>query len=195
MPIRTHRGRAAVYRRLWGWPLRSPKHLLGALVVVAGVAMVVGFLLPTPPPSRTLATGGEQTSVSLPPQHSAVVEEPPSPPTITVPNTPPEQVAPDPAGVDVVEKWGNAWVNHQPGVDKQKWLDGLKPYTTDEFFAEMSTVDPANAGNAVTGVPMAVGPATEWSMQVKLPTDIGTLLVTLNKTPAGWRVAQYDKEG
>ncbi|GAA2349044.1 hypothetical protein GCM10009854_28270 [Saccharopolyspora halophila] len=195
MPIRTHRGRAAVYRRLWGWPLRSPKHLLGALVVAAGAATVVGLLLPEPPPTSTVADGGTQTSITLPPQRSAVVEDPPSPPTISVPDTPPKEVAPDPAGVEIAEKWGDAWVNHPPGTDKQQWLSGLKPYTTDEFYTVMSTVDPANAGNAVTGVPMAVGPASPGVMQVKLPTDVGTLRVTLNKTEAGWRVAEYNKEG
>lgn len=46
MPIRTHRGRAAVYRRLWGWPLRSPKHLVGAVVLIGVVVTAVGFLLP-----------------------------------------------------------------------------------------------------------------------------------------------------
>ncbi|MFC7341960.1 hypothetical protein [Saccharopolyspora griseoalba] len=193
MPIRTHRGRAAVYRRLWGWPLRSPKHLLGALVVVAGMATVVGFLLPEPPPTQNVADGGTQTSVTLPPQRSAVVEDPPSPPTISVPDTPPEQVAPDPAGLRVAEKWGDAWVNHPPGTDKQQWLAGLEPYTTEEFFTVMSTVDPANAGNAITGAAMVSGPATKGSMQVKLPTDIGTLVVTLNRTEAGWRVAEYGK--
>jgi hypothetical protein len=194
MPIRTHRGRAAVYRRLWGWPLRSPKHLLGALVVVAGAATVVGLLLPEPPPAQNVADGGTQTSVTLPPQRSAVIEDPPSPPTISVPNTPPEQVAPDPAGLRIAEKWGDAWVNHPPGTDKQQWLAGLKPYTTAEFFTVMSTVDPANAGNAITGVAMVSGPATKGAMQVKLPTDIGTLLVTLNRTEDGWRVAEYGKE-
>ncbi|GAA0533307.1 hypothetical protein GCM10011581_18240 [Saccharopolyspora subtropica] len=190
MPIRTHRGRAAVYRRLWGWPLRSPKHLVAAVVVLAAVATMIGFLLPEPPPSQHVAAG--RTTAA---EHSAVV--PPtrtkSPPTISVPQTPPPQVPPDPAGLAVVEAWGRAWVDHPVGADRQQWLDKLRPYTTEEFLTEMATVDPANAGNVITGSASALS-ATEGSMVVRLPTDIGTLRVIVNRTPAGWRVAQYDKE-
>ena len=42
MPIRTNRGRVAVYRKLWGWPMRSPQHLIAtALVVLAVVLSIV----------------------------------------------------------------------------------------------------------------------------------------------------------
>lgn len=194
MPIRTHRGRAAVYRRFWGWPLRSPKHLAAALVVVGAVATVVGLLLPEPPPSRNEAAGGRTTEYTLPPQRSAVVPTTKRPPTISVPQAGPTPTAPDPAGVAIVEEWGEAWVNHPVGADRQQWLNGLRPLTTDEFLTELSTVDPVNAGNVITGAPSAVT-STEGSMVVRLPSDIGVLNVTVNRTPAGWRVAQYDKEG
>ncbi|MGW1678932.1 hypothetical protein [Saccharopolyspora sp. NPDC002376] len=192
MPIRTHRGRAAVYRRLWGWPLRSPKHLAAAVITVAAVAMVIGFLLPKPPPSQYVA----ETSTSRPPAHSAVVPPSPTkaPPTISVPAAPPAQVSPDPAGLAVVEEWGRAWVDHPVGVDRQAWLDKLRPFTTDEFITEMESVDPANAANVITGAPTSIS-ATEGVMVVRLPTDIGVLQITVNRTAAGWRVAQYDEEG
>ncbi|MEU5853151.1 hypothetical protein [Saccharopolyspora shandongensis] len=192
MPIRTHRGRAAVYRRLWGWPLRSPKHLVAAVVALAAVATVVGYLLPEPAPSSNMAA-----SRTRPPAHSAVVPpptRPKAPPTISVPQAAPTPVAPDPAGLAVVEQWGKAWVDHPVGADRQQWLAKLRPYTTDEFLTEMSSVDPSNAGNVITGAAGAVS-STAGSMVVRLPTDIGALAVTVNKTPAGWRVAQYDKEG
>ncbi|TDD48426.1 hypothetical protein [Saccharopolyspora elongata] len=192
MPIRTHRGRAAVYRRLWGWPLRSPKHLVGAVIVLAVVATGIGYLLPEPPPSSNMAA-----SRTTAPQHSAVVPPPTrtkAPPTISVPQAAPVPVAPDPAGLAIVAQWGKAWVDHPVGADRQQWLAKLRPYTTDEFLTEMSSVDPSNAGNVITGAASAVS-STSGSMVVRLPTDIGALAVTVNKTPAGWRVAQYDKEG
>lgn len=194
MPIRTHRGRAAVYRRFWGWPLRSPKHLAAALVVVGAVATVIGLVLPEPPPSRNVAAGGRTTEREQTSHHSAVVPTTKRPPTISVPQAGPTPTAPDPAGVAIVEKWGEAWVNHPVGADRQQWVNGLRPLTTDEFLTELSTVDPVNAGNVITGAPAAVT-STAGSMVVRLPTDIGVLNVTVNKTPAGWRVAQYDKEG
>lgn len=45
MPLRTGRGRAAVLRRIWGWPLRSPGHLAIAAVVLAAATMVVSAVI------------------------------------------------------------------------------------------------------------------------------------------------------
>lgn len=41
MPVRTNRGRAAVYRKLWAWPLRSLRRLMmtGAVLIVLGLAI------------------------------------------------------------------------------------------------------------------------------------------------------------
>ena len=44
MPIRTNRGRAAVYRRLWGWPLRSPRHLVVALIQMVLILVAIYFM-------------------------------------------------------------------------------------------------------------------------------------------------------
>ena len=46
MPIRTNRGRAAVYRRLWSWPLRSPNHLIATIVGFAVVIIVFTSVIP-----------------------------------------------------------------------------------------------------------------------------------------------------
>ncbi|WP_433871944.1 hypothetical protein [Saccharopolyspora sp. CA-218241] len=198
MPIRTHRGRAAVYRRLWGWPLRSPKHLAGAVVVLAVLVLAIGFLLPDPPPSPD-PTAGQRTASQQAAQQrnqaaAEAAERTGSPPSISVPTEPPPPAAPDPAAVALVESWGAAWVNHPPGSTKQQWLDGLRPFTTPEFLAVMESVDPANAGNAVTG-PATAGTTTATSMRVHLPTDVGELSVRVVRTPDGWRVTEYDKEG
>ncbi|GAA4858987.1 hypothetical protein [Saccharopolyspora rosea] len=192
MPIRTHRGRAAVYRRLWGWPLRSPKHLAGAVVVLAVLATAIGFLLPDPPPNKQLAATRGHTTTRYPAEARPSPAK--SPPTISVPDTTPPPVPPDPAGLAEVTAWAQRWVTPPPGTSKQQWLNGLRPFVTDEFFAEMATVDPANSAGAVTGPPTPLR-STATSMDVRLPTDLGQLIVRVNRTPAGWRVAMYDKEG
>src|SRR5689334_18788949 len=46
MPIRTNRGRAAVYRRIWGFPLRTPRHLAGTVIVVAALIIAIGVVVP-----------------------------------------------------------------------------------------------------------------------------------------------------
>lgn len=191
MPIRTHRGRAAVYRRLWGWPLRSPKHLVLALVVVVGAATAVGLLLPDPPPQERTRTYTAQPGADVraepPPQRK-------SPPTLSVPQNAPPPARPSPEGLATVNAWAERFTSFEPGGDKQRWLDGLRPHTTDEFITQMASVEPANAPSAVTGRPEP-GVATSTSMVVRVPTDLGPLRVTANRTPDGWRVATYDREG
>lgn len=191
MPIRTHRGRAAVYRRLWGWPLRSPKHLVVALVVLAVAATGVGVLLPNPPPARARVDGKFRPETDSVPSVATSTQK--SPPTFKVPQGPPAATAPNPEGLAVVDRWGRQWVNHPSGTNAQQWLDGLRPHTTDEFLTVMASVDPANVpSTVVTGPPSAVE-STATSMQVRLPTNAGDVEVLVIRTPKGWRVAQYNK--
>lgn len=197
MPIRTHRGRAAVYRRFWGWPLRSPKHLVGAVVLVVVLGSVVGFLLPDPPPG---AAPLDDDSGAVP---SSVVQQPDpteesvvdtgSPPSISVPTESPPQTEPSPEGLEVVRQWGGRWVDHPEGTTQREWLEKLRPYTTEEFMGVMSTVEPANVtATELTGQPQPKN-STNTSMRVLLPTNGSTLRVHVVRTVEGWRVAGYDK--
>lgn len=191
MPIRTHRGRAAVYRRLWGWPLRSPKHLVGAVVLIGVVVTAVGFLLPE---QTTVRPRGADRSASGRP----AAEQPPpkpSPPSFRPPTGAPAPSAPDPEGLAVAEKWGQQWVNHPPGVDRAQWAERLRPYTSDEFLPLMSSVDPANVpAKAITG-PVTSMRSSGSSMDVRLPTDAGDIRVQVIRAPQGWRVAGYNEVG
>jgi hypothetical protein len=95
--------------------------------------------------------------------------------------------------LDVAKSWGQAWVNHPTGVTNAQWLDGLRPFTTEEQLTEMNTVEPANIPSTrITGEPAAVESFTS-SVKVKLGTDAGDLLVTVIETPDGWRVAYYEQ--
>lgn len=198
MPIRTHRGRAAVYRRLWGWPLRSPKHLIAGLVVLGIVATTIGFLLPEPPPARVYrdntsaaAAEGRTSGAGDTPSPSRK----PAPPTFSVPQGPPPPAPPNPAGLSEAQVWAQQWVNHPPGTPKQQWMDRLRPHTTEEFLPVMDSVDPANVpATAVTGPPSAME-STATSMDVRLPTNSGDLKIQVISTPQGWRVAGYDWVG
>ncbi|MCA1192543.1 MULTISPECIES: hypothetical protein [unclassified Saccharopolyspora] len=191
MPIRTHRGRAAVYRRLWGWPLRSPKHLVTAVIVLAAAATTIGIMLPEPPPSRNYRdpSGGTEQHQAVP----APASPTPAPPTISVPNTPPAPAPADPAGLHVVEAWGAKWATHPPGTPAGKWVESLRPYTTDEFITVMTSVDPANVPSTrITGpaVPLS---STANSIAARLPTDAGDIEVDVMRTEQGWRVSGYNK--
>lgn len=201
MPIRTNRGRAAVYRRLWGWPLRSPRHLVMTLIGFVAAATLIGIAVPrvvgsASPSGAVAASSSGQvpsqvgTQVGVLPTGAAVSTVPtrlPSP-TATPSSAPPSQDA-----LAVAEKWGRAWVNHPQGISNAQWLAQLKPFTTDEFLPVMNSVDPANVpASQVTGPATATKSFTS-SVEVTLPTNGGTLKLTVVSTPQGWRVANYTK--
>lgn len=188
MPIRTHRGRAAVYRRLWGWPLRSPKHLVLAIVLFGAAATAVGFLLPnTPLPSRAAPS-----ALPVRPTGPSVVLQTTtgSPPTLSVPEGTPPPTPPDPQGLAVLRSWATQWVNHPPGTTQQQWLNRLRPSTTDEWIAYMQSIDLATVPTTITGPPQPVS-STATSMLVRLPTNEGDVQVALVNTPQGWQVQNY----
>lgn len=204
MPIRTNRGRAAVYRRLWGWPMRSPRHLAVMVFVVAVLVIAAGIIIPqlTGSDDRTPGASAETTGSSSTTAPTTTGSGAPNttgattsslPTRITTLTETPKSAPPAPAALDVAESWGRAWVNHPVGITNDKWLDALRPYTTEEQLTEMASVEPANIGaTKVTGNPTAVESFTS-SVKVKLSTDDGDLLITVIDTPDGWRVAYYDQ--
>jgi hypothetical protein len=205
MPIRTNRGRAAVYRRLWGWPMRSPRHLAIVVFVVAVVVLAAGIIVPQltgsndRSPGAAAETTGSTTTTTAP----SVTGTPGAPPPaatssmqtrITSPTETPKTAPPAPAALDVADSWGRAWVNHPEGMTNEQWRANLRPFTLEEYLdTEMTTVDPANiAATKVTGEPAVVESFTS-SVKVKLPTDDGDLLITVIDTGDGWLVSFYEQ--
>jgi len=206
MPIRTNRGRAAVYRRLWGWPLRSPKHLVITLIGVVVLAIVIGIIAArlhgTPRPAATgsavlgtttnglttannAGTTGSGTATSTAPPVSRLASPPETP--VSAP--------PAPAALTVITTWGKLWVNHPTGMTTAQWQAQLAPYTTQELLPQMSTVDLANiSATQVTGVPTATKSFTS-SVEALLPTNGGQLDITAIATPQGWLVSNYTAGG
>lgn len=192
MPIRSPRGRSAAYRAFWQWPLRSPARL--AMTSVLVVAVVVGLsvalgatrtdVAPLAVPSGTAAPTATRSPLS------SVAPLPPVPEL--TPTTLPVSRAPAQA-LQVASRWSRAWVRPAPGVTAQEWLDGLRPYTAEEYLGVLSAVDPANVpAGRVTGEARAVRVSPR-SVQVEVPTDALTLLVLVVDTEQGWRVAGYER--
>lgn len=198
MPIRTNRGRAAVYRRLWGFPVRSPRHLVGTVVAVAVLVIGIGVAVPQLLGHRE-GGGGPTPAVVGSPESStqrAITGSTtaPLPTRLTAPLAHPTSAAPSPEALNVAKLWAQAWVNHPAGITNAQWLDGLRPYTTEEYLnATMSTVDPENiSATKVTGDPVVSTSYTS-SVQVVIPTDGPKLAITVSRTNAGWRVSEYDQ--
>jgi hypothetical protein len=205
MPIRTNRGRAAVYRRLWGWPMRSPRHLTVLVFVVAALVLAVGILVPQltggnkPGGGAVAESSDETTSAPTTPGSTntpGVTGSASDLPTrITSAPSAPKTAPPDPDALDVADSWAKAWVTHPVGVTAEKWLGELRPFTTEEQLTEMATVEPGNiTATEVTGEPEVVESFTS-SVRVEVPTDDGNLLITVIDTPDGWRVAFYEQVG
>ncbi len=195
MPIRTPRGRAAAYRGVWQWPLRSPARLLVTMAVVVAVAVGVSFALGSDdatssglqrlPRPGAMASGRPRVT----PRSASVT---PAPALELAPTTLPLEQAPQPALV-VAARWSRAWVRPPDGTSAQQWLEGLRPTTTDEYLGELVGIDPSEIpATRVTGSPRAVRVAP-MSVDVEVPTDALTLLVTLAVTDTGWRVTGYDR--
>ena len=197
MPIRTNRGRAAVYRRLWGWPLRSPRHLMGTLIFLAILVTALGIVLPKvvgKPQAKASPTTGPTTSVTVtPPGVAAPVPTSNLPTRLSAPLATPTTAAPNGDAVRVAKEWAAAWVDHPAGITSDQWLAKLKPFTTEEYLPVMASVDPANVpATKVTGEPQ-VGTSYTSSVQLTIPTDGPKLSITVVNTNAGWRVADYDQ--
>jgi hypothetical protein len=206
MPIRTNRGRAAVYRRLWGWPLRSPRHLVVFVVVFLVLVIAIGIGVTQLRSGRTGgsssgsgSTGASSTASSTagkdsirPGTPSSGSESTSLTPRLTEPSPSSLTAAPPDAVLEVATKWAMAWVNHPDGITTEAWLSALRPLSTEEQITTMETVDPANVpASAVTGAAVATANRGS-SVVVAVPTDGGALRVELIATPQGWRVSSYE---
>ena len=203
MPIRTPRGRAAAYRALWQWPLRSPARLglCAALLLAAVVGTVTG--LGELRGARAVGTVAAPASSSSGPSAYptpdatsdgvATIAPTVLPPVADLtPSSRPLTAAPSTA-LSVAARWAAAWVNHPPGITSQQWVDGLRPFTTDEYLGVLTGVDPTNVpASQIVGEPRAVRVAAR-SLQVDVPTNALTLRVLVVDTEDGWRVAGYDR--
>ena len=199
MPIRTNRGRAAVYRRLWGWPLRSPRHLAASIIMFVVVVVALGIIIPKVldrQPSSPSSVGQSSTS----PQGTQVGQLPSSGASLPTKQPPPSasaSAAPPAADAQLVaELWAENWIKPPPDNDVNKWLAQLRPYTTEEFLAQMATIDPKNVPDKLTPGVRAVR-STVSSADFEVTTDLGKVVITLIKiSPSNeWRVNSYTKAG
>ncbi len=199
MPIRTPRGRAAAYRAVWQWPLRSPARLalttFAVLALAAGITLGIGAVRGVPslsarPAGPDAAATGAPASGPAPGAESAPTALPPvaelRPPSLPLSKAPR-------AALRVSARWSAAWLRPPPGTTTEEWLDGLRPYTTEEYLPTLACVAPENIpATKVTGEPRPVQVAPR-SVQVEVRTDATTLLLLVVETEEGWRVAGHDR--
>lgn len=193
MPIRTHRGRAAVYRTFWGAPLRSPKHL--AVTVLALVLIVIGAQRVLPanrvnPAGATPSTRPHTSSLApAPPQGLGQAS------TVLRSRVPAPSMPAPAAALAVARSWVQAFLTVPKGITPARWVEQLRPYTTDELFPQLQSIDPANVPAAqITEAPRTVSLGAA-SAEVDVPTSALVVRLLLVATPTGWRVASYERAG
>jgi hypothetical protein len=184
--------------------MRSPKHLVISATVFAVVVTTIGLFIPrltgaNEPSGAAANTGGTPTSATARPGGAGggTATTTPAPtsslPTRITPTQTPTSAAPAPEALDVATEWAKAWVKHPEGTTIEQWLDGLRPFTTEEQLAVMGTVDLENIpATAVTGPAKATRSFTS-SVEVAVPTDGGTLSITVIRSSVGWRVSHYER--
>jgi hypothetical protein len=198
VPIRTNRGRAAVYRRLWGWPLRSPRHLAASIIIFVVVVVALGVIIPKvldrksagPSSAGQPSTSAQGTQVGQLPSSGVSLPTKQPTPSISASAAPPQADA-----QLIAELWAENWIKPPPDNDVNKWLAQLRPYTTEEFLAQMATIDPKNVPDKIT---QKVTPKKSFvsSADFEVGTDVGKVVITLVKTPSNeWRVNSYTKAG
>ncbi|MGA9309590.1 MAG: hypothetical protein WBV74_04380 [Pseudonocardiaceae bacterium] len=197
MPIRTHRGRAAVYRRFWGWPVRSPKHLAGTVLALVVIGLALGRVLPDNRSGTTFAApsiSAERKAAASPfgtgsrsaPADAGIARQAPAP----APSAP----APA-AALTVARSWVTEFLTVPKGITAARWLEQLRPYTTDDLFPQLQSIDPANVPAAqIIDAPRTVSAGAS-SAEVDVPTTAVVVRLLLVSTPAGWRVASYERAG
>ncbi|MEU4448138.1 hypothetical protein AB0K14_23910 [Actinosynnema sp. NPDC050801] len=202
MPIRTNRGRTAVYRRLWGWPLRSPRHLAASIVGVVVLVTTISVVIPNAiKPRPGGGTAGTTSTVPTGGSGGNQVGVLPSATAGTLPTKAPSPTAaPTSAPVNanaqlVADMWVDAFGSFEPGkTTKEKWLAGLKPHTSEELFPRLESIEPANVPVVIDQPLKPIKSFTD-SAEFEAQLESGKLVVTVVKLPEGWRVHEFDKVG
>jgi len=185
MPIRTSRGRSAVYRAVWGWPLRSPVHLGVAVVLAVAVGWLVALVLPS--------AGGTSAATA---RSTSSEQANPLDPTFRSSAHPPAEPRRAPAeALAVADAWMRAFLTTPDGITTEQWTEQLRPYSTDSVLTTLQTVDPANVPDAqVTGPPRTVV-VRIGSAEVDVPSSAAVVRLRMTATADGWRVSGYEQAG
>jgi hypothetical protein len=201
MPIRTNRGRAAVYRRLWAWPLRSPNHLAATIIGIAVVVILFSSVIPAM--VKGAKSGGANNGAAATSSQASgqVGVIPTGVPSISLPTkAPPPSSAPPSVEADsnaqiTAQNWAEAFITRPADNSNATWLETLKPYTTDEELPILKTVDPRNLPDALEGV-MTLKESHAGSVVYEIGLKGGAggkLQMTLVKRNEKWLVHRYSR--
>lgn len=104
--------------------------------------------------------------------------------------TPGPTTTADPAAAATAYEFTRAWA--RPELTAGAWLDGVDEYATHDYVRSLADIDPARVpASRVTGAPRAVESRTDRA-RIDVPTDGGTLRVTLVSLVGKWWVTHTE---
>lgn len=165
-----------------------------------GIAVAIGFAV------ASLAAGcttpadprWSQTASSDPTGASHPAAGPIGAPTTAPPRSPTASVgrddhdsdataAPITAAADIAARFATAW--SRPALPGDQWWAALAPLCESRFAEQLRTVDPANVpASAVTGPPTPAQPPKPALAVYTVPTNAGTLTITVSAGTGTWLV-------
>lgn len=165
----------------------GPRYAI-VLGIVVAVAIVLVIARVGSRPTGSLVQNGADNG--LVPSASAVPDDgAPSVPAPQPPSTSPG--TPTPQALATV--FAAAWV-HTAGVTAAGWRTSLRALSTDRLDAELANANPQTVpAYRVTGTPSLTDRATSF-VQASIPTDAGTLVLSLLATHGRWQVDAIDWE-
>jgi hypothetical protein len=182
------------------WPLYSWRNLsvtvVAVLFVLYGMGHVIGPAKITLPRVHVpLVTATQESSAS---SLSTPALAAPSPGPAAAPSTaqPTSAVSGAPAGESVTRlatAFAQAWTSSSRS--QQQWTHGIQPFVTPVLAAGLAQTDPARVpATKVTGEAVLLT-ALATSAQVRVPTDGGSIVVTLEQVSGSWLVSDVAPAG
>jgi len=180
------------------WPLWSWRNLIVTaavfLLVLFGLGRIIEPAKLTLTTTHTPLVSASPTPAPAPPTIPAAAPSAPAGPTApsTTPPTPTTATASGAANSESVTRvaiaFSGAWSSSKRS--QLEWTRGIQPFVTPALAAGLAKTDPARVpATKVTGEAVLVT-ATGTSAQVRVPTDGGSIVVTLTRAASGpWQVS------
>ena len=183
------------------WPLWSWRNLsitaAALLLVLYGLGRVIG-------PAKITLTANHMPLVTAgptpsEPSPSVSSSAPSSPGAATASGTTlPTSAVSGPGGSESVTRVATAFAKawSSSGRSQQEWTRGIQPFVTPALAAGLAQTDPARVpATKVTGEAVLLT-ASATSAQVRVPTDGGSIVVTLKRAGSGpWQVCDVAPAG
>lgn len=173
----------------WRWPLWSWKHLTVSLVAVALAIAALGHVSDqdaTIVPAVVDAASQEQERAPTKPPASQPLDQVPG--SSQVPAAAVIDARPQDIALSFVRSWA------RPDADSGQWRRTCQTLATERYGKELATASSAHVPSSRVLGAAHVQHRTKDAAQVRVPTDGGAVLVDLELTNVGWRVAMIEPE-